>query len=537
MTQTFINGKVFTGHDEDSFVTAFTVRDGRFEWVGHDSEVDDANAYDLDGRTVLPGFIDAHTHPALLATWADSIPVFLPDVSSIATLLEHLRNHPNLGKSEDTWVLAHGYDESEYPEGRKPTTQDLDQVSQTQPIVVHRADGHSAVCNSVALRLGGVTADTPDPDGARFGRYPSGEPNGLLSELPAIDRVMSQLPPADPREFPARLADLSEHYLSHGIVGLNDLAATMVPSPLQAFREAAQRGLAPRCGLFLLWYHFKGDVELSEVDRAGRVRVAGVKLLMDGAYSDRTAWTTDPYPDSCDHGLHTSTDDDMREAVAWARRNKVQVAIHAMGDRALLHAVEMFEDEEPWMGDRPSIRLEHATLFSRELMDRINNARMSFGVVTHSIFFFAESASYENNLSAQQHTLAYPIRSFYEQVPHLAMASDSPATSWADADNVFVSVKAAVLRRAHNGTVFNADEAVTVAQAVLLYTGRARLLSSLDTLGVIEPGTEASFVVLDRDIFSVPAEEIDKVTVEETWLEGEIAYRSDRAATERVFVR
>jgi predicted amidohydrolase YtcJ len=182
-------------------------------------------------------------------------------------------------------------------------------------------------------------------------------------------------------------------------------------------------------------------------------------------------------------------------------------------------------DEEPWLADRPSVRLEHATLFSPDLLDRLESARMTFGVVTHSIFFFAEYDSYAGNLSADQFAVAYPIRSFYERVPCAALSSDMPATSWSEADDVFVSVKAAVLREAHNGAEFNPAEAVTVAQALLLYTGRARLVAPFEGVGLIQPGFEGSFVVLDRDVFTVPPHEIDRVRVAETWIQGEQVYR------------
>ena len=146
---------------------------------------------------------------------------------------------------------------------------------------------------------------------------------------------------------------------------------------------------------------------------------------------------------------------------------------------------------------------------------------MRFGVVTHSIFFFAEYGSYARNLSQHQLAVAYPIRSFYERVPATALSSDTPATSWSDADDVFVSVRAAVLREAHTGASFNPAEAVTVAQALLLYTGRARLVAPFDRVGLIQPGFEGSFVVLDRDVFTIPPREIDRVRVAETWIRGE----------------
>jgi predicted amidohydrolase YtcJ len=184
----------------------------------------------------------------------------------------------------------------------------------------------------------------------------------------------------------------------------------------------------------------------------------------------------------------------------------------------------MFGDDEPWMGELPSIRLEHATLFSGEMIDRLVNARMSFAVITHSIFLFAEFQSYERNLSSRQFEIAYPIRSLYERVRFTALSSDSPTTAWAEADDVFVSVQAAVCRRSHTGADIGQAEAVTVPQALLLYTGRAGALVPMEGLGMIRPGYEASFVVLDRDVFTVHANELDRVRVIQTWIRGDLAY-------------
>jgi predicted amidohydrolase YtcJ len=520
----FVNAKVFIGTGEHDFATAFRIEDGVFTWVGDESEV--TGGTDLGGRTVLPGFLDVHSHPSMLAGLAGAVPCLPPEVSSLADLLDRLRTHPGLGGGD--WIEGYGFDESGWPEGRKPTRRDLDQVSTTQPVYVLRCDSHSLVCNTVALELAGIARDTPDPENGRIGRDADGEPDGLLAERPAWDRLLSLRPPVGHDEQVARLAGLDAHFLERGIVAVGDLMATLTTDePLRLFRDAERAGLRPQVTLYPLWNDLvaAGLPELTEDDRTGRVRIAGVKLVMDGAYSDRTAWTDDAYPGSCDHGLQTASDDDLRRALAWARRNGVQVAVHAMGDRSLRYVVDVLGDEEPWLPDRPSVRLEHATLFSAELIDRLDAATMDFGVATHSIFFFAEHAAYARNLSEKQSAVAYPIRSFYERVPATALSSDTPATSWSDADDVFVSVRAAVLREAHDGAGFNPAEAVTVAQALLLYTGRARLLAPFDGVGLIQPGFEGSFVVLDRDVFTVPPREIDRVRVAETWIRGEQVFR------------
>ena len=270
------------------------------------------------------------------------------------------------------------------------------------------------------------------------------------------------------------LARLNEHFVERGIVAVGDLLATMIPAPLQTFRAAEKAGLRVQCALYYGWPAAAEMPDLTDDDRTGRMKIAGLKLFMDGAYSNRTAWTEDAYPGSDDHGMRTLTDDDLRDAVNWARRNQIQVAVHAMGDRALNHVLDLFADDEPWMGALPSIRLEHATLFSRAMIDRLNAARMSFAVVSHSIFLFAEYDSYERNLSPEQFEIAYPLRSFYEHVPFTALSSDNPSHRLGRRRQRVRLDQGGRDRRAYNGADIGQAEAITVPQALLLYTGRAR---------------------------------------------------------------
>ena len=233
----------------------------------------------------------------------------------------------------------------------------------------------------------------------------------------------------------------------------------------------------------------------------------------------------DPYPDSTDHGMRTIADDDLRAAAAWSRRNRVQLAVHAMGDRAIRHVVDVLGDDEPWLDDRPSVRIEHATLMAPELVERVAAARVRIGIATHSIFLFAEYEAYARNLRPGLMDDAYPLRRLYASIEPLALSSDCPATAWSDADDVFVSVQAAVTRRAYTGANIGVGSAVTVPQAILLYTARAASLAGMGELGVLEPGRAGSLAVLDRDVFTVPSDEISRVRVDETWIDGDLVHR------------
>lgn len=519
-SQLYVNAKVFTGTGPDHFASAFGITDGVFDWVGESADVLGEQALDLEGATVLPGLLDVHTHPAMLATLADSIPVFPPRVTSLRELLDRLREHPNRGKDDGSWIEAFGYDDAKYPDGR-PTRQTLDTISMTQAVFARRSDGHTATVNSKALELAGITHDTPDPPGARYERDDHGELTGVLTELAAVEAVHAARPAKTSHEEVGDIVALSDRFLSHGIVAVNDMFADLVPDPLQRFRAAAERGFRPQVVMFLSWYPDMPD--LPEDEKKGQVTVGGVKLFLDGVYSNRTAWVENPYPGTVDdHGVRTLGDEDLLAAVEWARRNRVQVAIHVMGDRSMSHVLDLFEGEQPWLGGLPSIRLEHATLVRPEMVDRLARARMRFGVVTHSIFFFAEYDSYARNLAPEQVPIAYPIRALYERTPLLAMASDTPATAWEDADDVFTSVQAAVDRRAYDGSDMNQAEKITVGQALHLYTGKAAEMSALTGVGLIAPGYEGNFVVLDRDVFSAEPSEIAKTEVQRTIVRGEV---------------
>lgn len=520
-TQLFTNAKVFTGTGEDDFASAFRIRDGVFDWVGEAADIAGDESVDLGGRTVLPGLIDSHTHPALMAGTAAAAECFPPAVTSIDDLVDVLRAHAETVTADGAWILGRGFDDTKFPDGLMPTAADLDHVSSDRPVLVWRCDAHSAVCNTRALELAGITAETPDPEGARFERGTDGAPNGVLTEIAAVAQVTDFIPSPSRDEQIDALLTLGREFASRGIVAVCDLLSTRIDAPLATFRAAADRGLRTRVALYPGWDPAHPLEDLAPGDREGQIHTAGVKVVLDGAYSNRTAWVHEAYPGSCDHGLRLVADEDVRAAAEWARRNGVQLAVHAMGDQALDRVVELFADDEPWLTGIPSVRIEHATIVSDDYVRRLREARMSFGIATHSVFFFAEYDGYEKALRAEQVPDAYPIARLYKGVEALALSSDRPATAWSGADDVMLSVEAAVRRRTYNGIDFGPAAAITVPQALMLYTGRARMLSPLAQVGEITPGFDGSFAVLEHDVFTEPAEKIAEVRVAETWIRGE----------------
>ncbi|MDO5498322.1 MAG: amidohydrolase [Propionibacteriaceae bacterium] len=520
--------QIFQGTDETSFARAFAVEDGLFTWVGPVEDIPaGAEVVDLDGAVVLPGLIDAHTHPTYIALTMDAVACTVPDVGSIDDMIDVLRTHPNFGAGADQWIEGWGYDESKLAERRTPTRHDLDKVSTTQPIFVLRSCCHSAICNTRALELAGITAETPDPPAARFGRDPDGTPNGVLTEHAANKAVSKAKGSAGFAAEAVSLARTTHHLAARGIVAVTDMFCRPEGfTQLDQYRAAAEAGFRQHTRIY---YHFdklleSGLTDFDPSDLTGRIAVGGIKLFMDGAMSDRTAWMCDPYSDSTETGMRTVTRETMAIALDFARRNKVQIAFHAMGDMAISEVVDFYADEEPWLTDYPSVRIEHGSVTSPELHERLKNATMNFGLASNVDFFFAEYDSYAVNLTPDQFGRTYMVRDLYETLPALALTSDAPATTWADPDNPFMSIQAAVTRRAYNGADIVAEQAVSVAQAILLYTSRAAKLADFGNTGQIAPGFEANFITLANDIFTIDPDTIIDTRVTGTWIQGDRVY-------------
>lgn len=526
--------KIFTGTAEDGFASAFAEQDGVLAWVGDAAELPPGeDVVDLEGELVVPGLIDAHTHPTYISLIVDAVACTVPQVGSIPEMVAALRRHRNAGRGDGLWIEGWGYDESKLVERRSPTRHDLDQVSRTQPVYVLRSDAHSGICNTRALELAGITKDTVDPPGAEFGRDPDGTPNGVLKEHGANQPVLRAKGSAGFDADVDALVRTSAHLAARGIVAVTDMFC--VPTTyahLDLFRAAVERGFRQTARVF---YDFDAVLEfpilsVSESDRQGQAQVAGLKIFMDGSISNETAWVREPYRSGGEpgpqgiHGMRLAQRDGMAEAAAYARANQLQLAIHAMGDAAIEEIVEVFGDQEPWLAGVPSVRIEHATMLDEALLGRLREARMSFGVATNVNFLYAEHDSYSENLTDEQLARAYRLRDLYDNLGPVALSSDCPATTWYDPDDPFMSIQAAVTRRAYNGADIVAEQALTVGEALMMYTGRARQLSDFGAAGQLAAGREASFVTLDRDLFDVDPATIMDTRVTGTWIRGEQVY-------------
>ncbi len=516
----FFNAKIFTGKDTDSFAQSMTVRDGRIIALNDSPEHFDGHLVDLEGHTVIPTLCDVHTHPSWVADTVHATACVAPLVNNIEEMITALKTHPAYGKGSNAWITGWGYDEGKLAEHRTPTRHDLDRVSTSQPVIVRRSDCHSAICNTRALELAGVSRDTPDPQGGRFERDEDGNPNGVLTEFNATLAVLSLMTPVTFENQVKTLCETAEHYLSRGITTMTEMMASR--ELLDVYRAAVDRGFPIRCGLYLIWTGKDdpyGMPELSQEDKTGATFIAGIKLFADGSVTGRTAWVKDPYQDGS-RGFSMLVLKHLDAAWQYATRNKVQISVHAMGDRAIEEVIDFFENKDAWLTDRPSVRIEHVTFLSQSQAKRMAASPMHFGITTQIIFPYAEIEAYLASLNTDTLRRIYPVRSLYPLIDAIALSSDAPASAWADPDNPFMSLMGAVTRRTWDKTEFNLDESITREEALLCYTTRAMKVLPFEGSGTLLPGKRADFAVLSDNYFTVKAEEIGHLLVLETWIGG-----------------
>ena len=270
---------------------------------------------------------------------------------------------------------------------------------------------------------------------------------------------------------------------------------------------------------------FAADKELDEhwTDRNNPIFVGGVKVLADGSVSGRTAWVSESFLGEDDaYGMPTITADELRTWAGCAERNKVQLVVHAMGDKAIDLITETFDGQKNWLENQPSIRIEHAAMPTERALKTAAETGIAF--VTQPIFQYAEIESYLKNLGLKRTQSAYPIRTIMNAGVKLAFSSDAPATAWAEPADPFVALKAATTRLSYDGTDCGQDHRVDIGTAIELYTRAAQEIVGIPDIGQLKTGYHADFIILSEDVFSLPPVDLDRVKVAATYMAGEKIY-------------
>ena len=520
------NGNIVTVEPSMPKANAVAISGDRFTAVGGNEDVLNmaagrAKKIDLAGRTVLPGFIDAHSHPAFAGlAHLKSVDA---DLRSIAAIQEAIRNRA-LKTPKGQWVTAFKYDDTKTSDGRRLNRQDLDEAAPEHPVFVQHRGGHTAYVNSTALRVAKLSKESKDPAGGRLDRDPqTGELTGRLEEK-AADLVESLIPAevsAADRRDGVRL--ISEMMSRTGITSVHDAYAS--PSDLMAYQDAHQAG-----ELRLRVYALIGHTHLEKMLAAGVrtgfgddwVRVGAMKMTCDGSISERTARLSKPYagrPD--DFGIIVTEKPVLYERVRKAHENGWQIGSHAHGDVGIAMVLDVYEQVAREIPRRdPRFRIEHCTVINDSLVARMK----SLGVIPNPfgtyVYYHGEKMR-EYGADRLQHMFA--MRTFLDAGLRPTMTSDYPPGPF----EPMMALQSMVTRTDIKGNVWGANQKISVEEAVRVGTMHGAYASFEERVkGSISSGKFADLVVVGRDPFKTPPSELIEIPVERTMVGGKWVWES-----------
>jgi predicted amidohydrolase YtcJ len=527
------NGKLTTQDPNFPNATALALRDGRILAVGSDDEVQAlARAHiqqiNLGGRRVLPGLTDSHFH---FHGWAlDRRGLSLADTTSLSEVREQVRRTVQRA-TPGQWILGQGWNQNNWLQPRLPDRTDLDDLAPENPVILWRTDLHLAWVNSRALQAAGITADTPDPDMGVIDRDESGQPTGVLREL-AINLVRQVLPTPTPDETDQAMRQAMADLHQLGLTGVHDMRIMGGGDGPPAFR-AWQRLRSERALKLRTWMMLPSE-QLREIITLGLrtgfgddyLRVGGIKLFADGATGPRTAWMLQPFADG-GSGMPLTPMKEIAGIVTHAHQAGISTTIHAIGDRAIRELLDVFAEVLPRQSpETPPLaphRIEHVQHSQPADLKRLAPLGL---VASVQPIHATDDMAMIDQACGERARWAYAFRDLLNAGTMLALGSDCPVAS----PNPFWGIHAAVTRQRRDGTPpggWYPAQRLTVTEAVWGYTlGPAHASGQVSRQGSLTPGKLADVIVLDRDVLTIPPEEISSTQVLLTIFDGRIVYRS-----------
>lgn len=514
-------------------VEAIWIREGRIERVGDVSEVmsaagQDAERVDLDGATLMPGFIEPHTHPLASAMLGAAIDVSGFTHGSRDELMETLREATH-GFNPQPWIVAFGWDPIMLRGLTPPTLRELDDLSPDKPFVVLTQAMHEAFANSAALAAAGISRQTPDPPGGSFGRDADGNLTGAVLEVNAIDYLLRALPPS-PRGVTElilrwQLAEYArEGFTTIGVLGMVGRAQ----DPLGMLRELSTD---PRVPVRSVVYALPDDVESGETPY-GNVEdpfiLRGVKLWVDGSPYTGGAAFADPYADTqlTRDVMHLRPGHmgplnydlgELSELFLRFHEAGYRLAFHTQGERAIdlvLAAAESTLEAHPWPDHRH--RLEHNALITTEQIRSAKSLGFELSFFTEHIYYYGDRLP---EIVGERTERYMPVGTAFREGHRATVHSDNPMTPVGP----LRVIRNAVLRSSRKGgEPLGPSESLTVEQALEAMTINAAWQLGIEGhRGSLEPRKSADLVVLSRNPLETPVEELDDIEVLGTWIDGQ----------------
>lgn len=527
-------GRIFCGL-EQGFAEALAISDGKVLAIGTAAEIalladENTRRIDLAGRVAVPGLNDAHMHLLMVGIAMTEINL-RPESGAHSLEIIFSRIAQDVAqKPAGEWIRGGGYDHFELSEQRHPTIEELDAIAPDHPVYITRTCGHVGIANSCAMRLAGISHDTPSPSGGLIEKR-NGKLSGLLAES-GMRVVTDKIPPLSREELKAAILRGAEFMLSQGFTSIMDAAVGMSygMEEIYAYEELAAQDLLPiRTWVCIYGNHDGiGDKAYTEGYRAkrqtGNLRYGAMKVFSDGSAGGLTAAMSEPYVagDPNNFGIFCYSEQEMHKSLKHYHELGYQLAIHAIGDAAIEQVLSGIENadsaEQPILGRRH--RIEHCGFLSDGQIERM--AKAGIDPVPQPMFIYEFGDLYVANLGMSRAHASYPMRKWLEAGLHPAASSDAPVTS----TNPFQNLYTLVTRKTKIGTVIGGDQCLTMEEAIHAYThfGAYTQFAEQQT-GKLIPGMAADIAVFSKDIFVCPVEEVKTdIVCDMTVLAGKIVF-------------
>ena len=545
-TTMYYNGDIITMEGEKPiYAEAVVAKNGKIIYVGKKAEAMKVagakpNKVDLKGKTLLPAFLDAHSHfinVGFTASVANLLPPPDGPGADFTTIVNALNEYKNTADGKTIfkkfgWIIGNGYDDSQLKEGDHPKASDLDKVSTTDPVIIMHQSGHLAVINSFAMKMLGINKDTKDPAGGKYRRYEDGTPNGVLEEAACFGILFPILGKGDDEANNMFIDKALVEYAKNGYLTAQEGRATI--QQMTQLKDAAN---SKRFYLDIVSYP---DIALGVDDVMkstyysrthqfqNNYRIGGVKLTLDGSPQGKTAWLSHPYhippagekEDYAGHGV--MTDQQANDYVAMAFKNKWQLLCHTNGDAAIdqyLNAIDLAQKSFDYP-DHRTVVIHGQTLRKDQIPDLVRQKMIPSLFPMHT--FYWGDWHLNSVLGDPRASYISPMRDVIDAGLVATSHHDAPVTF----PNSMRVLDATVNRVTRSGKILGPDQRVSAYEGLKTLTDWAAYqYFEENSKGTLTKGKLADFVILDKNPLKVNPLDINKIKIVESIKEGKTVFK------------
>ena len=512
------NAKIYTFDQSNPFVNAMAIKDNKIVAVGDfekiSLEFSNEKTVDLKGKTVVPGFFDAHAHVWKIGDLL-TFNLDLRDAKSIkeiqSLLLEFSKKNPDL-----KWIRARGFNEANLKEGRLPTREDIDEIISDKPVFLQRTCAHIATINSCALKLCNITNVTRIPFGGVIDFDNEGHPNGILRET-ALGLAMKHFPKFTEDDYEKMILAASNEFVKHGVTSVSDPA--VMPDLLKVYIKLEKEGKLPiRIHAFPIVIP-DGDskaLPIPDMYISEKLVINTVKFFADGGLSGQTAALSRKYKNADSTGILRLDKQVFFEAAKKAQKKGFQIATHAIGDVAIELVLDVYKELYKIDPKAPKHRIEHLGLPTMSQLDQIKE--MGLHIVTQPIFLKELSKNFTQSLDNDYLDFCYPFKSMLERGINVSFSTDAPVVKDI---RPLSCMETAVTRKDFDENMIAQKERIKKKEAFYCYTMGSALASRVDhKQGSITKGKSADFIILDRSPFDEGVDPLTDLKIEKVFCNG-----------------